>query len=654
MSEDKSQNIVKFQVKSKEITKENLLLSDFEYDIEKPIGKGGFCTVYKTIYKETKKVYALKVIDKSILNNEEQIKNIINEINIMNELDSPNLLRLVTNFEDENKIYIILPLCSNGQLYDIIHKPLRKVKDIIIKKYLYQSIEAINYLHKKKIIHRDIKPENILIDNDDNALLSDYGIATHCNDGETRTTYCGTDEYLAPEVIRGEPYDEKIDIWAIGILIYECVSPNGKTPFNKLDFLERTKDNKDYLIKTDKQLKIKYDKDFNPLAKNLIEKILKINPKERLPIDDILKHIFFNDVNLEIKNDLFNYNKNEDNNKQKILSELKIIKENVSKEIYEKMINSMKEENEKIKKELENKDIEINKTKGEKEVKSNKNEILSQTLNEYKINLEEKSKIAERLTTKRINQLGEGETSLPINIGQTNNTTKNNKFENLLISSTEKLNFLTKIDKDKNSSKYFEITDSSNFMLSPKKKESKDNNEDKNSNKEVDINQFALDLKSAKKSFSDTIVKIDDNLNDMKQYLKKNDNDFKTKFLTKIKEFNNVIYDLKDKIITSIESTIEKVGKELDEAKNKTEKLLKDKINENEQKIKQHELECKPKIEDLKLEVEKWKVKADSIGSQITIKDKMIKNLEETIQRKNEENEQQSKIIKNYESTYHK
>ena len=99
----------------------------------------------------------------------------------------------------------------------------------------------------------------------------------------------------------------------------------------------------------------------------------------------------------------------------------------------------MKEENEKIKKELENKDIEINKIKGEKEAISNKNEILSQTLNEYKINLEEKSKIAERLTTKRINQLGEGETSLPINIGQTNNITKNNKFENLLISSTEKM-----------------------------------------------------------------------------------------------------------------------------------------------------------------------------------------------------------------------
>ena len=653
MSEDKNQNIVKFQVKSIEINNPNLKLSDFEYDIEKPIGKGGFCTVYKTTYKETKKVYALKVIDKSILNNDEQIKNIINEINIMNELDSPNLLRLITNFEDENRIYIILPLCSNGQLFDILHKPIRKVKESIIKKYLYQSIEAINYLHKKKIIHRDIKPENILIDNDDNALLSDYGIATHCNEGETRNTYCGTDEYLAPEVIRGEPYNDKIDIWAIGILIYECISPSRKTPFNKLDFLERTKDNKDYLIKSDKQLKIKYDSDFNPLAKNLIEKILKINPNERLPIDEILKHIFFNDVNLEIKNDIFNYNKIDNNKKEKIINELKIIKENVTKETYEKMINSMKMENDKIKKDLEDKEIELNKLKTEKEAMINKNEILTQTLNEYKINLEEKSQIAERLTSKRINQLGEGETSLPLVIEKVNNDQKNYKFENLLISPSEKLNYISQIEKEKCPQKYYEIIDINNFVLSSNKKESKDVKEDKSKNKEVDINQFALDLKSAKKSFGDTIVKIDDNLNDMKQYLKKNDNEFKNNFLSKIKEFNNVINELKDKLLSSIESTIEKVSKNLDEARNKNEKSLKDKINEDEQKIKEHELECKPKIEDLKLEVEKWKVKADSISSQITINKTTIKNLEETIQRKNDEIMKQSKIIKNYESTYH-
>ena len=418
--------------------------------------------------------------------------------------------------------------------------------------------------------------------------------------------------------------------------------------------MERTKDNKEYLIKTEKELKIKYDNDFNPLAKNLIEKILKINPKERLPINDILKHIFFSDVNLEIKNDIFTYDKKEENNNQKILNELKLIKANVSKDTYDQMINSMKSENEKIKKELENKEAEINKIKVEKDAILNKNEILTQTLNEYKNNLEEKNKLVERLTTKRINQLGEGETSLPINIVQTNNIIKNNKFENLLISSIEKLNFISKIEKDKNPSKYYEINDVNNFVISSKKQEKKENNkDDKTTNKEVDINQFALDLKSAKKSFSETIIQIDDNLNDMKQYLKKNDNEFKNEFLSKIKEFNKVIYELKDKITISIESTIEKVSKGMEEEKNKTEKMLKDKINENEQKIKEHELECKPKIEELKLEVEKWKVKADSISSQISIKDKMIDNLKETIKRKDDEMVKKNNVIKNYESRYH-
>ena len=651
MSDDKNKKIINLQIKSKEIDKSNLSLKDFEYDQEKPIGKGGFCRVYKAMFKETKKVYALKVIDKSILKNEEEIKNIINEITIMNELDSPNLLKLITNFEDENNIYIILPLCQNGQLYDILHKSKRKVKSIYIKKYLYQSIQAINDLHKKNIIHRDIKPENILIDNEDNALLSDYGIATHCKEGEKRNTYCGTDEYLAPEVIRGQKYDEKIDIWAIGILIYECVSPLGKTPFNKLDFLQRTDDNKEYIIKSDKDLKITYDKDFDPLAKNLIEKIIKINPMDRLSIDEILHHIYFNNINLEIKNELFE-DKTKDNNNEKILNELKLLKDNISKETYEKMVNSMKEENDKIKKELEQKKQEIIQLKDEKESILNKNEILTQTLNEYKINLEEKNKIAERLTENRINQLGEGETSLPLNINQNNNNVNITSFNNLLISSTEKIAFQFNDIQEINKWKYYEINDVENFIISTNKKEKDEKNNNKN--EEFDINQFALNLKSAKKQFGDTIVKIDDNLNDMKHYLKKNDTEFKDKFLSKIREFNNVIYELKDKIINSIEATMEKINKEMDEGKNKHEKLLKDKISEDEKIIKNHELECKPKIEQLLIEVEKWKVKANSIEEDIKIKSSMIKQLEENIKRINEELGKRNKIIQNYESTFHR
>ena len=643
---DNKNKIINFQVNSNEINAKNIALKDFEYDVEKPIGKGGFCSVYKAIYKGNKKTYALKVIDKSILKNEEEIKNIINEIKIMNELDSPNLLKLITNFEDENNIYIILPLCKNGQLYDILHKSNKKVKNLNIKKYLYQTIKAIGNLHKKGIIHRDIKPENILIDNEDNALLSDFGIATHCKEGEKRNTYCGTDEYLAPEVIRAQPYDKKIDIWAIGILIYECISPLGKTPFNKIDFLQRTEDNKDYIIKNDKDLKIKYDRDFDPFAKNLIEKILKMNPEDRLSIDNILNHLFFSNINLEIKNELFSP-MNEEKRNEKILKELKTIREMISKELYEKMIRSLKEDNERIKKELEKKKKELIELKEEKENLLNQTKILNQTLNEIKINLNEKNKIIERLTEKRINQLSIGETTLSFNKDY-NFDIKNNIFNNLLISSSEKVQLKSNKNMNKNISKFYEINDIINFVLLSVKNEN-----NIKSNKEIDLSQFSNDLKSVKKAFGDTIVKIDDNLNDMKHYLKKNDNDFKDKFLSKIKDFNNIMYELKDKISDSIEATMGKINKETEEGINKHEKLLKERINEKEKIEKEHHLECKPKIESLAIEVEKWKVKYESVNSQIIIKDNMINNLQETIKRKNEENMKQNKIIKNYESTYH-
>ena len=285
--------------KNPEIQKYPISIDDFQFNYNKDIiGKGGFCTVYKVLYKYTNKYYALKIIDKNSVNSEEQIKNLSNELKIMTQLNHPNLLKLISYFEDNENIYIILPLLSNGQLYDIIHKNKKETKEEIIKKYLYQTIEAIEYLHNNNIIHRDIKPENILIDDNDNAILSDFGIATFIKEGEKRETYCGTDEYLAPEIIRGEGYNEKVDIWAFGILIFECLS--GKTPFSKIDFIKKNDKNENFV-------KIKFDCFFDVYSQNLITKILRINPNERLSIQEIKNHIFFKNKDLNNKNDVLFY-----------------------------------------------------------------------------------------------------------------------------------------------------------------------------------------------------------------------------------------------------------------------------------------------------------------------------------------------------------
>ena len=262
--------------------------------------------------------------------------------------------------------------------------------------------------------------------------------------------------------------------------------------------------------------------------------------------------------------------------------------------------------------------------------------------------MEEKNKTIERLTEKRNNFLSEGETTLPINVNENEIKTKNYKFNNLLISSAERIIYKSK-GEEKNRWKFYEIKDMDNFkLIGNKKEENKDRKEE-----EVDINKFVSELKTTKKVLIETVGRIDENLSEMKRYLKKDDVEFKDRFIMKMKEFNGVVSEMKEKIKESIEITMERIKKEMEEKKKGHEEYLKDKIQKDEIIIKEHELNCKIKIEELTLEIDKWKNKADSINSQISIKDNMINNLQETIKRKTEENMKQTKIIKNYESTYH-
>ena len=269
---------------------------DFINENKKPIGKGAFGEVWKVTHENSKKVYCVKILSKRDIFEQKLIIQINKEISIMYNINHPYSVKLVNHFEDNEKLYLIMELAPNGNLYNLIQNNIKeKVKNmVLIKKLIVQSIEIIKYLHSKNIVYRDIKPENLLLDNDYNIKLCDYGWATYFTPGKFLTVYCGTPEYVSPEVIKKYPYNEKVDIWGLGVLIFELVF--GYAPFSSTFNEERFNNIKSGKINWPKDLNDEY-KDL----KDLIEKILKVDPKERISLDEIENHSWLRETYLDMK-----------------------------------------------------------------------------------------------------------------------------------------------------------------------------------------------------------------------------------------------------------------------------------------------------------------------------------------------------------------
>ena len=256
-------------------------ISDFEKD--KEIGKGGFGLVWKVIHKKTQKVYCIKVIEKAGIIQQKLEAQMNREIEIMYILNHPHCLRLKNHFEDDQNFYLVMPLAHKGQLYRVLRK-FRKFDERTAAQILRETISALQYLHSfnPPIIHRDIKPENLLLNNGGRILLADFGWSNF-SDGDVRKTFCGTPEYIAPEMLLKKGHDTRVDIWSVGVLMFELLA--GYSPFV-------AKNNQD-LYQNIRRLKIQWPKDMPPLAKNLIGKILKLNPLERPSLQEILDHQWF-------------------------------------------------------------------------------------------------------------------------------------------------------------------------------------------------------------------------------------------------------------------------------------------------------------------------------------------------------------------------
>jgi len=178
-------------------------------------------------------VRAVKILKKDSLDKEE-IDRFMHEIDILRKLDHPNILRLYEFYQDQKRYYLVTELCSGGELFDEITNRAH-FEEADAAKIIQQVLMAVRYCHERNIVHRDLKPENILLDskkNSNRVKVIDFGTSEEIEPGMKLTQQYGTAYYIAPEVL-SSAYNEKCDIWSIGVILYILLS--GKPPFDGKD-----------------------------------------------------------------------------------------------------------------------------------------------------------------------------------------------------------------------------------------------------------------------------------------------------------------------------------------------------------------------------------------------------------------------------------
>lgn len=252
-----------------------------DFEIGNLLGRGRFGYVYCGREKQTRFIVALKILFKAQLKNSKMEQQVKREIEIQSNLKHPNILRLYGFFHDEQRIYLLLEYAPGGELYRRMQIE-KTLKENEAAGYVYQLCNALNYLHTKHVIHRDIKPENILIGKYGILKLADFGWSAESTSTCKRTTLCGTLDYLPPEMLNGNGYDEKIDLWCLGVLTYEMIL--GKPPFDSQTQHET--------IRMIRSIELTFPSTATSDLRDLITKLLRRNPAERLPLKEVVQHVW--------------------------------------------------------------------------------------------------------------------------------------------------------------------------------------------------------------------------------------------------------------------------------------------------------------------------------------------------------------------------
>ena len=263
---------------------------DKEYKKLNFLGEGSFASVYRVQNKYTDVICAMKIINKSFNCSAEDEKEILNEINILRTMDHPNVLKIFEFYSNKDSYSIVTELCPGGELFQqIIDKgPFNEKYSAFI---MYQLFSAVNYCHKMHIVHRDLKPENILIVSKDHngyptIKICDFGTSKIFEKGAVQRKLVGSSYYIAPEVLK-KHYNEKCDIWSLGVIMYILLS--ARPPFGG-------RDDDDIMERVATGI---YDLESPPFDKvsksalDLIRKLLTMDPKERINAEQALDHPWF-------------------------------------------------------------------------------------------------------------------------------------------------------------------------------------------------------------------------------------------------------------------------------------------------------------------------------------------------------------------------
>ncbi|KAJ1402173.1 Serine/threonine-protein kinase, active site [Sesbania bispinosa] len=255
------------------------------YELGRFLGQGNFAKVYHARNLKTGQSVAIKVLNKEMIMRvglKEQIKR---EISVMRLMKHPNIVQLYEVMASKTKIYFAMEYVKGGELFNKVSRG--RLGEDVARKYFQQLIEAVDHCHSRGVYHRDLKPENLLLDENGDLKVSDFGLSAllehRKNDGLLHTT-CGTPAYVAPEVIRKKGYDgAKADIWSCGVILYVLLA--GFLPFNDKNLME--------MYRKIARADFKFPQWFRSDVKRLLYRILDPNPRTRVSIAKIMQSSWF-------------------------------------------------------------------------------------------------------------------------------------------------------------------------------------------------------------------------------------------------------------------------------------------------------------------------------------------------------------------------